>query len=47
MAEQKSFAEERERWCDHHVRWSSGCLWWRLWWKRCWWEWWWLRLAVG
>jgi len=26
MAEKKSFTEEREKWCNHHVRWFDGYL---------------------
>jgi hypothetical protein len=26
VAEKKSFTEEREKWCNHHVRWFGGYL---------------------
>jgi hypothetical protein len=29
VAEKKSFVEEREKRCNHHVRWFDGFLWWR------------------
>ena len=29
VAEKQSFAEEREKRCNHHVRWFDGFLWWR------------------
>jgi hypothetical protein len=34
VVEKKSFARERERerWCDHQVRWLGVCLWWIFWW---------------
>jgi len=36
VAKKKSFTEERERerFCDHHVRWLGDCLWWISWWTR-------------
>jgi len=29
VAEKKSFAKEREKRCNHHMRWFDGFLWWR------------------
>jgi len=26
---EKPLGREKERWCNHHMRWLSGCLWWR------------------
>ena len=35
-----------ERWCNHHVRWLGGCLWWKWWCIRLWWEWRWAKATV-
>jgi len=43
VAEKKSFTEEREKWCNHHVRWFGGYLRSGWWWEDRWWWWWWLK----
>jgi len=46
VAKKKSFTEEREKWCSHHMRWFGGYLRWGRWWEDRWWWWWWLKAIV-